>query len=146
MTNSIKHRYFFAQDPRVVWEYLTDASLISQWLMPNNFEPVVGHEFQFQWRAVPEIDFDGISHCRVLDIIPEKKLSYSWKTGPGNGKITLDSIVIWTLEAKDGGTELLLEHSGFKELENANIFLAMRDGWIRHMKKIEESIEAAIQS
>lgn len=140
MNKSIHHRYFFPQEPKTVWNYLTDASLIAQWLMPNNFEPIIGYEFQFRSKPAPQIEFDGIAYCRVLEIIPMKKLSYSWKCGPGENRITLDSIVIWTLNPKDGGTELILEQTGFKELENASIFLAMKDGWIKHVKIIEELI------
>ena len=142
MNKTIHHRYFFAQDPKTVWRYLTEASLIAQWLMPNNFEPVVGYEFQFRSKPAPQIEFDGIAYCKVLEIVPMKKLTYSWKCGPGENKITLDSIVVWTLHPKDGGTELVLEQTGFKELENANIFLAMKEGWVRHVKMIDELINA----
>jgi uncharacterized protein YndB with AHSA1/START domain len=31
-----------------VWGAPTDAKALSQWLMPNSFEPRVGHEFQFR--------------------------------------------------------------------------------------------------
>jgi uncharacterized protein YndB with AHSA1/START domain len=140
MNKSIHHRYFFPQAPNVVWKYLTEASLIEQWLMPNNFEPIVGHEFQFRSKPAPLIEFDGIAYCKVLEIVPMKKLTYSWKCGPGENKITLDSIVVWTLTPRDGGTELVLEQTGFKELENANIFLAMKEGWAKHVKMIEELI------
>jgi uncharacterized protein YndB with AHSA1/START domain len=111
--------------------------------MPNNFEPIVGFEFQFHSNPAPQIEFDGVVYCRVLEIVPLKRLTYSWKCGPGHGKITLDSTVVWILRPKDGGTELLLEQTGFKELENANIFLAMKDGWIKHIKLIAESINKA---
>lgn len=141
MNKTIHYRYFFNQEPKVVWKYLTESSLMEQWLMPNNFEPVVGYEFQFRSKPAPQIEFDGIAYCRVLEIVPMKRLSYSWKCGPGQNKITLDSIVIWTLIPKDGGTELLLEQSGFKEIENANIFLAMKEGWMKHIKLIEDHIK-----
>ena len=143
MTKSIHHKFFFSHPPEVVWEYLTKAELISEWLMENDFKPIVGHQFQFRSRPAPAIDFDGIVYCTVLEIIPFKKLSYSWKCGPGNGKITLDSLVVWTLIAKDNGTELLLENSGFKEMENFAIFSAMNEGWLKHIKRIAENINAA---
>jgi uncharacterized protein YndB with AHSA1/START domain len=90
---------------------------------------------------MPQFDFDGIVYCKVLEIIPFKKLSYSWKAGPGDGKINLDSIVTWTLIAKDNGTELLLDHSGM--MENADIYSAMNVGWQQNMSKIAERINAA---
>ena len=80
-------------------------------------------------------------YCKVLEIEPLKKLTYSWKCGPGNGQITIDSIVTWTLEAKDNGTELLLVNDGFKEANfNVIIFNAMEKGWLDNMNKINKVI------
>lgn len=141
MERSIKHTIFYSHSPETVWEYLTKAELMSQWLMPNDFEPTLGYDFQFRIKPMPQFDFDGIVYCKVLEIAPFKKLSYTWKAGPGDGKINLDSIVTWTLIAKDNGTELLLDHSGI--MENADIYSAMNIGWQQNMNKIAERINAA---
>ncbi|MBN9384107.1 MAG: SRPBCC domain-containing protein [Chitinophagaceae bacterium] len=143
MTKSIQHTVFFPHNPEVVWEYLTTAELIAQWLMPNDFLPIVGHDFQFRSKPKKEIGFDGINYCKVLEVVPHKRLSYSWKTGPGNGEITLDSIVVWTLIPKDNGTELSLVHSGFKEIENSAIFPLMNEGWLSHIKRIDNLINVS---
>jgi uncharacterized protein YndB with AHSA1/START domain len=143
MTKNIHHQFFFPHSPEVVWEYLTRAELMEQWLMKNDFQPIVGHQFQFMSSPAPAIDFDGIVYCTVVEIVPHKKLSYSWKCGPGNGKITIDSIVEWTLRSKNNGTELQLNHDGFKVMENAAIFLAMDEGWLRHITLIAECINTA---
>ena len=136
MSTSVKHQYFFPQGPEMVWEYLTRAELMELWLMPNNFLPIPGHEFEFRIKPVPALDFDGIVYCKVLEIVPHQKLSYSWKTGPGNGKIELDSIVVWKLVPKENGTQLLLEHTGFKEAENFKMYTAVNDGWYKNIEKI----------
>ena len=94
MAKIIKHELFFPKPPEVVWEYLTQPELIALWLMPNDFLPVLGHEFQFTTKPMPDLDLDGIFYCKVLEIIPFKKLSYSWKFGPGNG-VLHDSVVNW---------------------------------------------------
>ncbi len=122
MKKEISHQLFFPHPPQTVWEYLTNPELMEQWLMPNDFEPVVGHPFQFKTKPIPALHVDGIFHCTVLEIVPFQKLSYSWKSGPGDGTFTVDSIVVWTLTPKDNGTELLLQHSGFKEVENLAIY------------------------
>jgi uncharacterized protein YndB with AHSA1/START domain len=140
MTKNIQHQLFFPHPPEVVWEYLTNAELMQLWLMKNDFLPVVGHDFQFRTNPMPAFEFDGIAYCKVLEIVPFKKISYSWKGGPGEGKITLDSVVEWKLEAKDNGTELFLDHSGFTELVNLSMFDAMNNGWLRNMHKIAERI------
>jgi uncharacterized protein YndB with AHSA1/START domain len=110
--------------------------------MKNNFELKPGHDFQFTIGPVPSLDFDGIVYCKILEIEPLKKLTYSWKCGPGKGKITLDSIVEWTLHAKENGTELLLENTGFKEA-NFLLYTAMDMGWLDNMEKINKLISTA---
>lgn len=97
MIKTIKHTWQFSHSPATVWEYLTNPALLSQWLMENDFKAVVGHRFQFKSTPKVKIGFDGIIYCEVLEVVPYERLSYSWKGGPGNGKITLDSIVTWTL-------------------------------------------------
>lgn len=144
MKRKITHKVFYTCTPEIVWEYLTQAELIEQWLMKNNFELKLGHDFQFNSGPVPSLEFDGIVYCKVLEIEPLKKLTYSWKCGPGNGKITIDSIVYWTLLAKDNGTELVLENSGFKEADfNVLIFNAMDKGWLENMNKINKVINGS---
>lgn len=143
MTNSINHQFFFPHPPETVWEYLTNPELMELWLMRNDFQPIIGHDFQFKTKPIPSLDFDGIVYCRVLEIVPFKKLSYSWKSGPGDAKITIDSTVVWKLEPKDKGTELFLEHSGFSKTEYLSMFNALTDGWLQNLHKIAKHINAA---
>ena len=136
MNKSIHQNIFYAHPPKAVWAYLTQPELMSQWLMPNDFQPIPGYDFHFTTKPIPSLNLDGIFYCKVLEIVPYKKLSYSWKGGPGDGKISLDSIVVWTLIEKNNGTELQLVHSGFKEIENYSIFMGMTEGWLKNMEKI----------
>ena len=140
MNKVIKHQFFFPHPKETVWEYLTNSELLAQWLMKNDFVPVVGHNFQFRTNAIPALDFDGICHCQVLEIVPFEKLSYSWKGGPGNGDFVLDTIVAWKLVSIEGGTNLSLEHSGFGKAEHANFFPGMTDGWLKNVQKITDRL------
>ncbi|MCD0470342.1 SRPBCC domain-containing protein [Flavobacterium sp. JAS] len=135
MQTEIKNEWIYEQSPNEVWEYLTQADLIVLWLMPNNFVPVLGHEFEFRIKPIPSLDLDGIMHCKVLEIVPFQKLVYSWKAGPGNGVISLDTIVEWTLEKYGNGTKLLLKQSGFSK-DNVAIFTGMTDGWEKNIQKM----------
>jgi uncharacterized protein YndB with AHSA1/START domain len=140
MGASIKHQLFFPHPPAAVWEYLTRAELMELWLMKTDFQPVAGHEFTFRNRPVPGLDFDGIVYCKVLEIVPFEKLSYTWKLGPGDGTINVDSVVRWQLVPNGTGTELLLEHSDFAVLKNMGIFDAMNIGWLQNMQKILDGL------
>lgn len=142
MTKIIKHQFFFPHPKETVWEYLTKPELMEQWLMKNDFQPIVGLDFQFRTNPIASLDFDGIFYCKVLEIVPFKKLSYSWKSGPGEGKITLDSVVIWKLEATDKGTELFLEHSGFAKKENLNFYDGLMHGWVEKLHNIAKLLNA----
>ncbi|WP_264537351.1 SRPBCC family protein [Flavobacterium sp. N1736] len=142
MERSIKHQYFFAHTPEKVWQYLTNSDLMELWLMKNNFQPVVGTDFQFRINPIESLNFDGIFYCTVLEIEPFKKLSYSWKAGPGEGKITLDSVVIWKLEPTAEGTNVFLEHNGFAKEENLGFFDGFNHGWVEKFEKIANLINA----
>jgi uncharacterized protein YndB with AHSA1/START domain len=137
MSKSIQHTVYYPHSPEAVWEYLTQPELIAQWLMPNDFKPVAGHAFQFRHGPMPDYNLDGIVYCEVLEIVPFQKLSYSWKAGPGNGKIIFDSVVTFTLAEKDNGTELTLRHDGFTN-ELASLFTIMDAGWSKNIRKINE--------
>jgi uncharacterized protein YndB with AHSA1/START domain len=143
MAASIKHQLFFPHPPRAVWEYLTNSDLMELWLMKNDFKPIVGHEFQFRTNPHPDVNFGGIFYCKVLEIVPLEKLSYSWSCGPGDGSITIDSVVNWQLQPKDNGTLLLLDHNDFSVMENLALFNSMIDGWLRNMHNIAELLNTA---
>ncbi|MES2277166.1 MAG: SRPBCC domain-containing protein [Bacteroidota bacterium] len=143
MAKIIKHQFFFPHPPEAVWEYLTKSELMAQWLMKNDFQPIVGHDFQFRSGPIPSLNFDGIFYCKVLVVDPFTKLSYSWKSGPGEGKITLESVVIWKLEPKDKGTEVFLEHSGFAKKENLDFYNGLLHGWLEKFDKIANLLNAA---
>ena len=138
MVKIIKHQYFFAHPVETVWEYLINSELMAQWLMKNDFQPILGHEFQFRTGGKPNLNFDGIFYCKVLDIDPCKKLSYSWNCGPGDGEITLESVVTWQLESKDNGTEVSLDHRGFKKAENLDMYHGLMHGWLEKFQNIEK--------
>ncbi|HEV7230006.1 MAG TPA: SRPBCC domain-containing protein [Bacteroidia bacterium] len=135
MKTEIKNEWIYEQPPIKVWDYLTRADLIALWLMPNNFKPILGHEFQFNAKPIPSLDLDGTFQCKVLELVPTQKLVYTWKGGPGNGVFTLDTIVEWTLVKHGKGTKLLLRQTGFKD-SNFSIFTAMNGGWQSNVQKM----------
>jgi uncharacterized protein YndB with AHSA1/START domain len=132
--------------PERVWRALTTADLIGRWLMPNDFEPVVGKRFTFTTRPIG--DWDGVVHCQVLEVVPLRRLVYSWVGGTDSdsGKSSyaarLDSLVTWTLEAEGAGTRLRMVHSGFRSPRNDFAYDTMGEGWRRIVGKIAEVVAA----
>lgn len=140
MKKEIKQTWQFNQPPKEVWKYLTKPELIEQWLSKTDFKPIVGHKFQFTNRCKTEHDKSYYTFCQVLEIIPHKLLSYSWQKGIDEKVITVDSVVTWTLNDKNGGTELLLQHNGFTLMED-NILHT--NGWNECLDKIIELLNSS---
>jgi uncharacterized protein YndB with AHSA1/START domain len=114
-----------------VWRALTSGPLISDWLMDNDFQPIVGHRFTF--RSTPMPKWDGIINCEVLAIEPNQKISYSWST------LGLESVVVWTLVATQGGTLVRMEHSGFGPDQDAS-YQGATYGWKKFVAGLERVI------
>ncbi|MBS1596173.1 MAG: SRPBCC domain-containing protein [Bacteroidetes bacterium] len=113
MQKAIHQTWFFERTPIEVWAYLTDAALLEQWLMKNDFKPEVGHKFSFQSIRGKDCETGGISYCEVQEVTPYSRLSYSWRTQAlGDGQY-YDSMVTWTLSPTAKGTKLELLHDGF---------------------------------
>jgi uncharacterized protein YndB with AHSA1/START domain len=76
--------------PDKIWRALTQPHLIEEWLMKNDFKPVVDHRFNFRadWGAVD---------CQVVAVEPNKTLSYTWAA------YGLESVVTWTLTPTSTG-------------------------------------------
>ncbi len=123
----------FPHAPETIWKTLTNGGLVGRWLLmtPTGFEPVKGARFTFQ--TTPAGAWDGVIHCEVLEVIPNERLSFSWRGGDdsNNGRYgsLLDTIVTFTLVKADGGTRLRLVHSGFVTPKNETAFRNMSQGW-----------------
>lgn len=107
MTESIRREIVFPQSREEVWRALTDSAALAEWLMPNDFEPRVGHRFTFRTQPNPQFGFDGIVHCEVIECAPPSRLAYSWVGGG------LDTRVSYRLEPDGDGTRVFFEQSGF---------------------------------
>jgi uncharacterized protein YndB with AHSA1/START domain len=94
-----------------IWRALTQGPLIEEWLMKNDFQPVVGHAFNF--RSTPVPGWNGIIDSQVLLIEPNSRLSYSWST------MGMNSVVTWTLTPTRAGTHVRMEQTGFRSEQDA---------------------------
>ena len=70
MTDSISRSVVLERDiphpPETIWRALTEPLLIEEWLMKNDFEPVVDHRFNLRADG-------GTVECRVLAVESHKK-------------------------------------------------------------------------
>jgi len=144
MTRTIHQEFFYPNPVEDVWDFLTKPDLLAQWLMPNDFKPVVGHDFSFRTKPIPQLNLNGIMICKVVTVEPLMELSYTWKGGPAEGILGFDTLVVWKLDQKEDGTILRLEHSGFHEVNNFDLFLAMLSGWSANLKKMRDRLDAVV--
>ena len=114
----------FPHPPQKVWRALTEGPLLAQWMMKNDFEPVVGRKFRFE--ADPAPNWSGVVDCTVLVVDPLKRLSYSW--GVGGSESALQWVVELTLTPAEAGTHLRMEQSGFAPGQKA-AYQGAKYGW-----------------
>ena len=110
--------------PENIWRALTQPHLIAEWLMNNDFKPVVGHRFNFRadWGAID---------CQVLVVELNKTLSYTWAA------YGLESVVTWTLTPTSTGTHLHMEQSGFRP-DQQQAYQGAKSGWQQFFAALEQ--------
>jgi uncharacterized protein YndB with AHSA1/START domain len=125
----------YPEPPSVVWAALTDRRALAEWLMPNDFAPVIGHRFRFL--ADPSPGYPGETTCRVLDLEPPARMTWSWSTGPDDppGRPGAATTVSWTLVPERGGTRLVLEHTGLSALGRWQRLITRR-AWRRMLRHL----------
>jgi uncharacterized protein YndB with AHSA1/START domain len=111
-----------------VWRALTQGPLIAEWLMKNDFRPIVGHRFKF--RATPMEHWNGVTDCEVLIVEPNKQLAYTWNASGEEAANGLKTVVTWTLTPTKDGVLVRMEQSGFRPEDSAN-YLGAGYGWKR---------------
>jgi uncharacterized protein YndB with AHSA1/START domain len=110
--------------PEKIWRALTQPHLIEEWLMKNDFKSVVDHRFNLRgdW---------GTVDCQVLEVEPNKTLSYTW------GAMGLGSVVTWTLTPTRTGTHLRMEQSGFRP-DQQQAYQGAKYGWPKFFANLEQ--------
>ena len=120
--------------PEKIWRALTQGALIEQWLMQNDFQPVVGHRFTF--RAPPLPHWNGVTDCQVLAVEANERLSYTWNASGAEAADGLKTVVTWTLTPTEHGTLVRMEQSGFRPEEEQN-YQGASYGWQRFIAGLE---------
>lgn len=126
----------FAHPPEKLWRALTQPHLIAEWLMQNDFAPVVGHRFNLRG------DWGGVLECEVLEIEPHETLSYTWNFAHDDPAYNLQSVVTFTLTPTRAGTRLRMEQSGFHP-EQKQAFGGAHAGWKQFFEKLEQVLAQA---
>ncbi len=90
-----------------VWKAITDKNEMKHWYFDlAEFKAEVGFEFQFSGGPAPERQY--LHLCKINDIVPEKKLTYSWRYDGYEG----NSFVTFELFDEGSKTRVKLTHAG----------------------------------
>jgi uncharacterized protein YndB with AHSA1/START domain len=98
-----------------VWKAITNKDEMKLWYFDlAEFKAEVGFKFQFLGG-----DTNGKQYlhlCEITEMIPEKKLTYSWKYDGYDGI----SFVSFELAKHENGTKLKLTHTGLETFPHEN--------------------------
>jgi len=110
-----------------VWNALTDKDQMKKWYFDlAEFKPVVGFEFQFYGQGHKGEQY--LHLCKVTQVIPGKKISYTWSYDKYEGV----SEVSFEFFAEGDKTRLKLTHEGLETFPSNNPDFAKQsfsDGW-----------------
>ena len=91
-----------------VWKALTDKTQMKEWYFQlDEFKAEPGFEFKF------DVEHEGnhwIHHCKVQEVLPYEKLSYTWKYEGYPG----ESLVSWELMPEGDQTRVKIVHTGLE--------------------------------
>jgi uncharacterized protein YndB with AHSA1/START domain len=130
-TRSVVVEREISHPPEKVWRALTQPHLIEEWLMKNDFTPVVGHHFKLRG------DWGGVLDCEVLAVEPNKMLSYAWNFAHEDAAYNLESVVTLTLTPTSNGTHLRMEQQGFRP-DQKQAYGGATAGWTQFFAKLEQ--------
>ena len=131
-TRSLVVERLIAHPSEKIWRALTQGPLIEEWLMANDFQPVVGHRFTFRMAPMPH--WDGIVEGEVTEVEPCERLAYRWNTSGESGG--LRTLVTWTLNQTANGVYVRMEQAGFR-VEDENNYRGAAYGWQRYLAGLD---------
>ena len=122
--------------PEKLWRALTQPHLMEEWLMKNDFKPVVGHHFNLRG------EWGGVLDCEVLAIEPQRSLAYTWNFSHEDAAFDLRSVVTFTLTPTSAGTHLRVEQAGFSPTQK-QAYGGAHAGWKQFFNKLDEVLARA---
>ena len=114
----------------LVWRAISEKELMKKWYFDiSDFKAEVGCEFHFEGGE----DGKRYMHlCKVLEVIPNKKLKYSWKYEGHTGL----SFVTFELSSVGEKTKVKLIHEGLETFINPDFIRAnFAKGW-KHLIQV----------
>lgn len=122
---------FYPRPIETVWQALTDPEALSDWLMPCDFLPRVGHKFTIRGNATD--NWRGFTKCMVLEVNQPRFMEWLWESAD----IAEPTRVAFELRSVEGGTVLTLRHTGMTTRED---IASLSQGWPQKFFNLGEQI------
>lgn len=121
-----------------VWRALTDPAQIAAWFVPfSGFKAEPGCEFTFM--GVTKEGTPKKHLCRIVEVKPSEKLSYTWRYDGYPG----DSLVTWVIAPEGERTKLTLTHAGLETFPATPGFARKnyQEGWTHFTGTLQKLVE-----
>ena len=127
---------------QLVWEAITNRDQMKQWYFDlKEFKPEVGFEFQFYGQGHKGEQY--LHLCKITEVIPYKKLAYSWRYDGYKGI----SFLTFELSGEGDKTKIKLTHEGLETFPQDIPDFAKESfaaGWTEIIgKSLKEFVEVA---
>ena len=122
-----------------VWNAITDKTAMKKWYFDlPEFKAQVGFEFTFT--GGEEGGRQYLHVCRITEVIPGTKISYSWRYDGYEG----NSLVTFELSALSDKTKVKVTHAGLETFPNNPDFARknFEKGWT---EIVEKSLKAFVE-
>ncbi len=123
MKDSLRKEHFYTHSIDRVWKAITDQNEIAEWFLKADFKPTIGYQYTLTHE-------DTTISGKILEASPVNKLVYTWIVS-GTGDV--ETTVSWQLTEADGGTKLVIEHTGISNYPDEKLattmFNSYSGGW-----------------
>jgi glutathione S-transferase len=137
---SLEIKRFIKAPPTRVYEAWTDPAQLREWFVPEgvrtrSFAADVRAGGKYRWDLVTEQGEDWAAFGEYRELIPGKKIVFTWQWDDDEAWQNQTSIVTVELFDRDGGTELLLTHERLPSAESRD---RHSEGWNSLLNRLEQ--------
>lgn len=127
MDHFIHHETDYDASPDTIYDVLTDAAKFSQMTggAPAESDPKTGGEFNL---------FGGMIVGINVECVPGQRLVQAWR--PVNWDPGVYSLVHFELNANDGGTRLVMDHTGFPDNEGGHLDTGWHENYWQPLRNL----------
>jgi uncharacterized protein YndB with AHSA1/START domain len=133
-SRSVSHQYFIGAPPDAVFRAISNPKWLTRWLCDRaEVSPRKGGRYRLGWDGGP-------THTgTIVEFVAGRRIAFGW-TWPG---VALEGTVFaLSVEAKDGGSLLEVEHRGFPRQERwADLYGGAEWGWTYFALNLKSVLE-----